>query len=171
MAATGRDEVDGIVAAWHRERPDLDLAPMHVMSRVSRLADRLAETRSAAFERYELAPWEFDVLAALRRSGAPYELSPTELARDTHVTSGTMTNRITRLAARGLVSRDAHPSDGRAAIVALTPQGQAAVDAALADLLADERRFLAALPAADQTGLARLLRTLILALDELDPAG
>ncbi len=169
---TRHDEVDEIVAAWSRERPDLDLGPLDVLSRVSRLSARVDQSRSLAFTAHDLALWEFDVLAALRRSGDPYGLSPTELARITHVTSGTMTNRITRLAARGLVSRDADPSDGRAAIVSLTAAGRELVDDALADLLTSEERLLAALPASDRTELARLLRSLMVTLDDelSDPA-
>src|SRR6185295_12228233 len=89
-----RDEVDRIVEAWRRERPDLDVAPLEVLSRVTRLARHLDRARSAAFARHGLETWEFDVLAALRRSGEPYRLSPGQLVAQTMVTSGTMTNRI-----------------------------------------------------------------------------
>ncbi len=158
------DEVDEIAAAWQRERPDLSVEPLHVLSRVSRLAGRLGVSRSAAFESHGLQRWEFDVLAALRRNGSPYELTPGELARLTHVTSGTMTHRIRQLAKRTLVTRDPHPIDGRAALVSLTDAGKTTVDAAMADLLASEERLLAALPDADRDQLADLLRTLMLAL-------
>jgi len=99
-----RDEVDNIVEAWRRERPDLDVAPMEVLSRISRLAHHLDRVRANAFSAHHLESWEFDVLAALRRSGPPYRLSPGQLLRETMVTSGTMTNRVDRLAARGLVA-------------------------------------------------------------------
>ena len=167
MTGSVRDEVDEIVAAWRRERHDLIAAPLHVMSRVSRLADRLAEIRAVVFERHGLALWEFDVLSTLRRTGLPYALSPTELTRLTHVTSGTMTNRITRLVARRLVCRAADPSDGRAAIVSLTQAGQEAVDAAMVDLMAAQQRLLAVLPGSDQADLSRLLRILMLAVDDV----
>src|ERR1700737_4520137 len=104
MAAT-QDEVDRLVAAWRRERPDLDVRPLEVLSRVTRLARHLDRARSNAFAAHELALWEFDVLSALRRSGPPYTLSPGALLTQTLVTSGTMTNRIDRLAGRGLVRR------------------------------------------------------------------
>ena len=87
------DEVDRLLEAWRRERPDLDVAPMEVLSRVSRLARHLDRARSQAFETHGLESWEFDVLAALRRAGAPYQLSPGKLLKETLVTSGTMTNR------------------------------------------------------------------------------
>lgn len=161
-----RDEVDDIVTAWHRERPDLEVAPMHVLSRVSRLASRHSVTRDAAFADHDLGAFEFDVLAALRRAGEPYQLTPGELARLTHVTSGTMTHRIARLVERELVTRDNHPSDGRAAIVSLTATGLSSVDAALSDLLISEERLLAGLPDKDRSELARLLRALLLAVSD-----
>src|SRR5699024_7815487 len=96
------DEVDRIVDAWTRQRGDLDFTPLHVLSRVARLSRHLDRARRSAFARSELDSWEFDVLSALRRAGAPYELSPKALLRQTLVSSGTMTNRIDRLVARGL---------------------------------------------------------------------
>ena len=98
------DEVDRLVEAWQRERPDLDVDPMRVLSRVTRLARHLDLARRQAFSAHGLETWEFDVLSALRRSGTPYELSPGRLIRETMVTSGTMTNRVDRLTAKGLVA-------------------------------------------------------------------
>ena len=98
-----QDEVDRLVEAWNAERPDLDVQPLQVLSRVSRLARHLDRARRAVFADHDLESWEFDVLTALRRAGSPYQLSPGRLLRATLVTSGTMTNRIDRLAAAGLV--------------------------------------------------------------------
>jgi DNA-binding MarR family transcriptional regulator len=156
-----RDEVDELAESWARERPDLDLAPVAVFSRISRLARHLDLARRAAFSAHDIESWEFDVLAALRRTGAPYELSPGRLLRATLVTSGTMTNRVDRLAARGLVERYPDPDDRRGVIVRLTPEGKATVDGAFAALLEAERELLAQLPARDQHQLARLLRSLL----------
>lgn len=156
-----RDEVDDLVEAWGRERADLDLAPVAVFSRISRLARHLDLARRRAFTDHGMESWEFDVLSALRRSGAPYELSPGRLLRETLVTSGTMTNRVDRLVARGFVERHPDPSDRRGVIVRLTPEGKTAVDRAFAALLEAERRLLADLPAGDQKRLAGLLRTLL----------
>jgi DNA-binding MarR family transcriptional regulator len=159
------DEVDDIVASWQAERPDLDVTPLHVLSRVSRLARHLDRARRAAFAAHELEAWEFDVLSALRRQGAPYQLSPGALLRATLVTSGTMTNRIDRLAARGLVRRHPDPQDKRGVLVELTGPGLRSVDAAMADLLERERGLLAALPADEQQDLAGLLRVLLAPFD------
>lgn len=156
-----RDEVDELVEAWRRERADLDLEPVEVFSRVSRLARRLDLARKQAFTESGVEPWEFDVLAALRRAGAPYELSPGRLLRETLVTSGTMTNRVDRLTERGLVERLPDPHDRRGVLVRLTPAGLTSVDAAFEALLARERVLLAELPPSQRAGLADGLRRLL----------
>lgn len=156
-----RDEVDDLVEAWARERDDLDLGPVAVFSRISRLAHHVDRARRQAFTAHDIESWEFDVLAALRRAGRPYELSPGRLLRETLVTSGTMTNRVDRLATRGLVERHPDPSDRRGVLVRLTPEGKDAVDGAFAALLDAERDLLTGLSAKDQTELADLLRRLL----------
>ena len=160
-----RDEVDDLVAAWQAERPDLDVKPLQVLSRVSRLARHLDRARRSAFADHGLEPWEFDVLAALRRQGPPYELSPGALLRTTLVTSGTMTNRIDRLKEAGLVRSRPDPEDKRGMLVTLTAAGQTRVDAALADLLESEQALLAGLPEDSRQTLAGLLRILLAPLD------
>jgi len=120
--------------------------------------DRL---RANAFSALDLESWEFDVLAALRRSGPPYRLSPGQLLRETLVTSGTMTNRVDRLVERELVTRQDHPNDRRGVLVELTDAGRDAVDAALAELIAAERQIMAALDVADHDQLTRSLRLLL----------
>lgn len=164
--ADQRDEVDGLVDAWRRERPDLDVAPMQVLSRVSRLARHLDRQRGAAFASHRLETWEFDVLAALRRAGSPYRLSPGRLLRETMVTSGTMTNRVDRLAGRGLVAREDDPDDRRGVLVRLTPEGLHTVDAALSDLLRAEQDILSQLSGDQQEQLAVALRRLLLPYDQ-----
>ena len=156
-----RDDVDELVEAWARERPDLDLAPVEVFSRISRLARHLDRARRDAFAEHRIELWEFDVLAALRRAGAPYELSPGRLIRETLVTSGTMTNRVDRLTARGLVERMPDPRDRRGVLVRLTADGGRTVDNAFEALLSAEHALLASLPAGDRDALARHLRGLL----------
>jgi DNA-binding MarR family transcriptional regulator len=159
------DEVDRIVDAWRRERPDLDFAPLQVLSRVGRLARHLERARRSAFAASDLESWEFDVLSALRRAGAPYQLSPKALLQQTLVSSGTMTNRIDRLVERELVERRTDPHDGRGILVLMTTAGRDRVDTAIAELLAAESELLEALPRTDQERLAALLRKLSLDFD------
>ncbi|ACY96577.1 MULTISPECIES: MarR family winged helix-turn-helix transcriptional regulator [Thermomonospora] len=159
------DEVDRLVAAWRAERPDLDVQPLHVLSRISRLARHLDRARRAVFAAHDMEPWEFDVLTALRRAGHPYQLSPGQLLRATLVTSGTMTNRIDRLEAAGLVRRHPDPADKRGVQVRLTDRGRTRVDAAFADLLAREHDLLSGLSPSDRETLANLLRTLLAPFD------
>src|SRR5665811_348178 len=165
MSAVPTDEVDRIVEAWQRERPDLDVAPLTILSRVLRLARHLDLARGSAFAEHDLEGWGFDVLSALRRAGAPYELSPGQMVAQTLVTSGTMTNRVDRLAARGLVSRGPDPSDRRGVKVTLTEAGRTVVDGAMTDLLDRERTLLRQLEPAEQDQLAELLRRLLSPFD------
>ncbi len=168
--AAARDEVDELVAGWRAERPDLDTEPLQVLSRVSRLARHLDLARRTAFAAHDLEAWEFDVLSALRRQGPPYQLSPGALLRATLVTSGTMTNRIDRLAEAGLVSRHPDPLDKRGVLVQLTGRGQIVADAALADLLDRERQLLGSLDPEQQAQLAGLLRILLTPFDSHETA-
>ncbi|MEP6760002.1 MAG: MarR family transcriptional regulator [Sporichthyaceae bacterium] len=163
-----QDEVDRLVAAWRLERPDLDVGPFEVLSRLTRLARHLDRARRTAFAQHDLEVGEFDVLAALRRAGDPYVLSPGQLLSQTLVTSGTMTNRIDRLEARGLVQRRPDPNDRRGVHVRLTAQGKHRGDAALADLLDRERELLAGLSAKQQDALSVLLRQLVIPFESED---
>jgi len=163
------DEVDRLVEAWRRERPDLDVSPMEVLSRVDRIGHQLDAARRTAFAQHGLESWEFDVLAALRRSGVPYELSPGRLLRETMVTSGTMTNRVDRLVSRELVERLPDPGDRRGTLVRLTARGRRGVDSALSTLLERERELLGSLAVADRRSLASLLRQLALSVEQDRP--
>ncbi|HEY5321106.1 MAG TPA: MarR family transcriptional regulator [Galbitalea sp.] len=159
------DEVDRIVDAWTRERPDLDFGPLQVLSRVGRLARHLERARRTAFSASDLELWEFDVLSALRRAGAPYQLSPKALLQQTLVSSGTMTNRIDRLVERMLVERRTDPHDGRGILVVMTERGRDRVDSAISLLLQGESELLDGLSQSDQDRLSSLLRRLSLDFD------
>lgn len=159
------DEVDRIVSAWNVQRPDLDFSPLEVLSRMDRLSRQLDRKRREVFHRSDIEPWEWDVLSALRRAGAPFTLSPKQLLQQTLVTSGTMTNRIDRLVARRFVRRQADPGDGRSILVILTDDGRVRVDAAITRLVDAEAEMLEALPRADRDRLAGLLRKLSLSFD------
>jgi DNA-binding MarR family transcriptional regulator len=163
--ATVRDETDWLLESWQRERPDLDVAPLAVLSRVTRLARHLDRERRAAFAEHGLERYEFDVLSALRRAGPPYELTPGQLVRQTLVGSGTTTNRLDRLQSRDLIDRRPDPEDGRIRRVRLTDRGRDRVDAAVADLLDRERRLLAGLSEQDRNTLAMLLRSVLVNFD------
>jgi DNA-binding MarR family transcriptional regulator len=161
-----RDEVDDLVAAWRAQRPDLDVEPMQVLSRISRLARHLDIARRGAFAEHGLESWEFDVLSALRRQGPPFQLTPGALLRATLVTSGTMTNRIDRLAAANLVRREPDPRDKRGVLVTLTAAGRERVDAALDGLLRRERVLLTGLGDGERQDLADLMRILLAPFDD-----
>jgi DNA-binding MarR family transcriptional regulator len=165
QAAELRDEVDDLVAAWQAQRPDLDVGPLEVLSRISRLARHLDIARRGAFANHGLESWEFDVLSALRRQGPPFQLTPGGLLRATLVTSGTMTNRIDRLARKNLVCREPDPRDKRGVLVTLTDQGMACVDAALDDLVGREEALLADLDHTERQHLADLMRVLLAPFD------
>ncbi|RGE21136.1 MarR family winged helix-turn-helix transcriptional regulator [Leucobacter sp. wl10] len=163
------DEVDRIIAAWGRERPDLDLAPLTVFSRLWRIAKHVDRSRARAFERSGLASWEFDVLAVLRRGGAPFTQSPKVLVQQTMVSSGTMTNRIDRMVERGLVRRLTDPNDGRGVLVEMTPLGLTLVDAAMTRLSDAEERLLGGLPRSERDRLSVLLKRLAASVDRFEP--
>ena len=160
-----RDDVDAIITAWQNERPDLDVAPLGVLSRVTRVSKQLDRIRRSVFHDHGLDVSSFDVLATLRRAGQPYQLSPSELMAQTMVTSGAMTNRIHRLVQRGLVTRTPDSDDGRRAVVTLTNMGRTVVDRTLSDLLAEEERVLKGLSSGERAALADLLRTLNIEID------
>lgn len=153
------------MAAWRRERPDLDVSPLEVLSRVDRLSRHLDRARRDAFAAHGLESWAFDVLAALRRAGAPYQLSPGQLVTQTMVTSGTMTNRVDRLAANGLVQRSPDPGDRRGVIVRLTDAGRERVDSAVADLVRREHQLLGRLDDGERDALVGTLRRLVAPFD------
>lgn len=159
------DEVDEILTQWAAVRPDLDLAPLAVFSRMTRIVKHLDRARAHAFERSGLASWEFDVLAVLRRGGAPFRQSPKILVQKTMVSSGTMTNRIDRMTQRGLVRRLTDPNDGRGVLVEMTDQGQTLVDAAITRLTDAEEQLLRGVPRSERSRLATLLRRLALSVD------
>ncbi|MDO5675963.1 MAG: MarR family transcriptional regulator [Propionibacteriaceae bacterium] len=156
------DEVDGVVRAWQHARPDLALEPLQVWSRIDRLAGILDAHRKEAFAAHDIESWEFDVLAALRRAGEPYQLTPGQLIKETHVTSGTMTNRVDRLAKRQAVVREPDPNDGRGVLVRLTEYGLQLVDAAMVALTELEAELLNSWEPQERDQLAGYLRRLLL---------
>lgn len=157
------DDVDAIIAAWARERPDLDVSSVGVISRVMRLAARFTHAMEATFAVHGLTRADFEALAALRRSGPPYRLAQGELMRVLSLTPGTVSVRVDRLVAHGWARREAAADDRRGAIVALTPSGRRRFDAAVPDHLETQRRLLEALDGYEREQLTALLRRLLLA--------
>lgn len=164
------DFVDDILAQWTRERPDLDFSPIHVLGRIWRASLIFQRQIEQVFATFGLNVGGFDVLAALRRAGAPYSLTPTALQNSLLVSSGTMTNRLDRLAEHGLIQRVPRPDDRRSILVALSPKGRRLVDAIIERTTATERALLASLPRHNQQQLASLLRDLLLAQDDRSPS-
>jgi DNA-binding MarR family transcriptional regulator len=144
-------------AEWARERPDLDVSPQGVIGRLHRLAAAVTDELVPVYRAHGLGEGDFDVLAALRRAGPPFERAPGELAEHTMVTTGAMTKRVDRLAAAGLVTRRRAEEDGRGRVVALTAHGKDLVDRAFTDHMANERRLLDVLDPADREHLERIL--------------
>lgn len=154
---TPHDHVARIQAEWRQERPDLDVRPQGVIGRLHRLSGFLTEELCTVYRRFGLGEGDFDVLATLRRAGAPYERAPGELARFTMVTSGAITKRIDRLEKAGLVVRSVRADDGRGRVVGLTAAGKSLIDQAFTEHMKNERRLLDALSAEDAAQLERLL--------------
>ncbi len=159
------DHLDRITAQWRRERPDLDVAPLELLGRLLRAAALADAALADGLREHELQAGWFDLLAALRRAGRPYELSPTQLMSATMLSSGGMTKRLDRLADAGLVERRPDPADRRGVLVRLTPQGKAVIDKAVEDHVANEKHLLRSLSAADRRALDGLLRRLLSGLE------
>lgn len=168
-AAPG-DAMDVILAQWARERPDLDCSPMGIIGRISQLQREVFLAQRATFAKHGLDAPSFDVLAALRRAGEPYQLTPTALMRTALVTSGAITQRLDRLEEKGLITRGRSEADGRAVVVTLTEAGRTALDTALPDHLDTEHGMLAGLSTADREQLAELLRRFLVALGRVPSA-
>ena len=151
------DRVARIQEQWRKERPDLDVSPQGVIGRLHRLAGHLTAELVAVYEQHGLSEGEFDVLATLRRSGAPYELAAGELAEHTMVTTGGLTKRLDRLESGGLITRRRSDTDGRGRVVRLTAAGRRVIDAAFTDHMRNERRLLDQLTPGDAQQLESLL--------------
>jgi DNA-binding MarR family transcriptional regulator len=168
VARNPNNHVDEIVAEWRRERPDLDFAPLALVGRLLRVTHLLDAVLRKGVAPHGLQPGWFDLLAALRRSGSPYALNPTELMRSTLLSSGGMTKRLDRLEEAGLVERRPDPADRRGTLVRLTRRGRAVIDRALEAHLANEARVLGSLSASDRRALDGLLRKLLSGLERGD---
>ena len=156
------DRVDKIIKQWHRERPELDVEPMEIIGRIKQSSQYLSREMDKTFSRHGLNGASFDVLATIRRSGAPYSLSPSDLMASTMVTSGTMTNRIDQLVKAGLVERTPNPQDSRGFIISLTNEGYVLIDRVLNDHVKTQAQLTAALTKEDKKSLNSILRKFLI---------
>ena len=157
------DDVDRIIEQWARERPDLETDAMAVFGRIYRLARVVGDRQERVYGALGINRGEFDVLATLRRSGEPFQLSPKALTAAMMLTSGGMTGRLDRLERAGLVARSPDPADRRGLVITLTPAGRTLIDEAVAVGLAAQREVLERLPEPRRRQLATLLRDLLAA--------
>lgn len=151
------DHAATVVEQWRAERPELDTSPVLVIGRIHRIAAALTPELVEVYNRHGLGEGDFDVLATLRRQGAPYALTPGELGERTMVSSGAVTKRVDRLVSAGLVERRPSASDGRSRTVVLTAAGHRVIDAAMDDHVVNEARLLAGLDPEERAALADLL--------------
>jgi DNA-binding MarR family transcriptional regulator len=169
QASQNGDHVDHLVEQWRTARPDLDVSPMGVIARISRLSRILERQIEEVYGAYGLNQAQFGVLAALRRAGPPFCLSPTALYNSLLISSGAMTNRLDRLTAAGLVRRVPDPSDGRSMLVALTPRGRRLIDRVVTIHYENEHRLLASLAPRERQQLSTILRKLLLEFEDHAP--
>jgi DNA-binding MarR family transcriptional regulator len=164
-----RDHTDRVLEGWNQQRPDLDVSPIAVVNRLSRLQSYLQPAIATVFERFGLTAPSFAVIAALRRAGPPYQRSQRALMDALQLTSGTVSVRIDRLEREGIVERTPDPDDQRGVLVRLTEKGLELFDQVAPLHLANEDRLLSALSQQQREHLASLLRTLLLSFEMLDP--
>ena len=160
------DAIDAVVGAWRRERPELDLTAIGVAGRLGRAVMLTTPMVEAVFAKHGLKQGEFDVLAALRRSGKPYTLIPSELSATLMMSRAGMTSRLDRLEKAGFVERTLDPNDRRSFRIRLTASGFDAVDAAMTEHTANVSELLSGLSKKELDLLDDVLRKL---LGHLDP--
>jgi DNA-binding MarR family transcriptional regulator len=165
ISGSGGDTVDVIVEEWRRERPDLDPDAKEVTGRIIRLASLFQQAYSETFGPLGLNDGDYGVLAPLRRSGAPHELTPTELAKHRMMTSGGMTAALDRLERKGLVARVPNPTDRRGSLVRLTDTGREVIDEAMTQHVLTEQRLVSGLDEHERAQLRVLLRKLLHTVD------
>ena len=159
------DQVDFILTQWEQARPDLDSSPIGVVGRISRLSQFIDQHLKKNFSKFGLQRGEFDVLATLRRSGEPYQLSPTDLFKSLMLSSGAMTNRLDRLERRGYIERQPDPNDRRGTLVQLTERGLEIINQALEAHVRLEHQLIAALSSNEKEEISHLLRKLLISFE------
>jgi DNA-binding MarR family transcriptional regulator len=167
----GEDAIDRVEQAWRRERPDIDVSSVGIVSRIWRVSRHLEHERKARLAEFGTDRVTLDVLAMLRRSGSPYRLTAGELTHASLITSGGVSQRLEKLERAGMVTRKIHPEDRRRIDVELTPEGMRLVDSVLADLMEHESKLLDELTESEQDDLRRTLKRLLARFESPDRAG
>jgi DNA-binding MarR family transcriptional regulator len=165
MVNEAQDHVDELLAQWRRERPDLDVVALGVYGRLFRVVQLSDDELAKGLAQYGLQQGWFDLLAALRRAGAPYELNPTSLMRATLLSSSGMTKRLDRIEEAGLIERRPDPNDRRGTLVRLTRRGKNVIDRAVETHVNNEKRLLGVLTTAERRTLDRVLKSLLINLE------
>lgn len=165
MTEKNKDSVDDLVRQWAEARPGMDAAALAIAVRIQRIGKLLTRRTNGALKRHDLKHWEYDVLSALCRQGAPFEMPATDLAHTAHLTSGAMTTRIDGLEQRGLVERREHQRDGRSVLVRLTAEGRTVIGRAIGTRVDDAARAMSRVPGVERRQLAATLRQLLLSLE------
>jgi DNA-binding MarR family transcriptional regulator len=160
-----RDSVDGHVELWSRELDWLDPVKEAIFVRIGIISRHAAQTRMDALADGGMRRWQFKILLALRRRGAPYTARPSELADALGLTRGALSARLKPLEEDGLITRSAEAADRRRVHVALTSAGNAALERHAAREEDIEQKLLAGLAGPERRTLADLLRTLVMAIE------
>jgi DNA-binding MarR family transcriptional regulator len=162
------DEIDRIRAQWRSERANLDTSPMETIGRVLRIEFLAAVKIRSVLQNFCIDRGGCDVLATLRRSGSPYQLTPTQLYKELVLTSGAMTHRLDALERAQLVERRPDPEDRRGTLIGLTKRGRAVIDRAMDAHLAGEAAIARHLSGAEQKALSKLLKKLLVGMESED---
>ena len=160
-----KDLIDSLINEWKEERPELDASAMEVVGRVLKLSKILERRTSKALSSYNIYYTDLDVLATIRRSGKPYELTPSQLMKSVLITSGAMTALLNRLTKLALIYRSPDPKDGRIKLVGLAQKGIKLIDKAIETRFAEASDSIKSLDKIEHTQLSDLLRKLLMSLD------
>jgi len=165
LIMTAFDSIARIIREWRRERPDLDGAAVGIHGRIIRLAAHMLRRADGWLDPLGLS-WEaFSLIVTLRRSGKPYELRPTDILKESLLTSGAVTNRIDRVEEMGLVKRIPAKGDRRSYTIRLTPAGKRLADKAIEHHFVALKRSFDSLTDSEQKQLAGLLAKLLSAAE------
>ena len=165
------DVVDEFIEQWRAERPDLRLDAMASLGRLGRVVGLGTRVIEATLQRHDLRLSDFDVLATLRRLGAPYVATPSRVTQSLMLSPATLTSRLDRLESIGLIERRADPADRRSLLVALTEAGFDRIDAAVTDHVQTEEQILGVLTAKQRRSLDDALSTLLQSLESVPGTG